>query len=171
MLINLPSGHSYLAPRELNPVIRLHKFIYIYILQYKVTHNGWDFRGDCTLCSNKQGIQWRFLYRLCKWFYDLVWWCLLSTRTALIRLIEFRICFYCILYTIYIKNTLEDVTLFWALKLGSTTLILYKDDFESSHREHPLRKELNHCHKLKFSNPYILATWWSKPLIFQTYII
>ena len=130
MLINLPSGHSYLAPRELNPVIRLHKFIYIFILQYKVTQNGWDFRGDCTLCSNKQGIQWRFLYRLCKWFYDLVWWCLLSTRTALIRLIEFRICFYCILYTIYIKNTLEDVTLFWALKLGSTTLILYKDDFE-----------------------------------------
>ena len=30
-------------------------------------------------------------------------------------------------------------------------------------------KELSFCQKLKFSNPYICATWWCKPsLIFQT---
>ena len=29
-------------------------------------------------------------------------------------------------------------------------------------------KELSFCNKFKFSNPYILATWWWKPLIFQT---
>ena len=29
------------------------------------------------------------------------------------------------------------------------------------------RKELSLCHKLKFCNPYILATWWCKPLIFD----
>ena len=27
------------------------------------------------------------------------------------------------------------------------------------------------CHKLKFSNPYIFANWWCKPLIFQTRVI
>ena len=32
-------------------------------------------------------------------------------------------------------------------------------------------KELSLCHKLNFCNPYIFATWWWKPLIFQTYII
>ena len=32
-------------------------------------------------------------------------------------------------------------------------------------------KELYLCHRFKFINPYILATWWCKPLIFQTYII
>ena len=26
------------------------------------------------------------------------------------------------------------------------------------------------CYKLKPSNPYIFATWWCKPLIFQTYL-
>ena len=29
-------------------------------------------------------------------------------------------------------------------------------------------KELSFCHKLAFSNPYIFATLWCKPLIFQT---
>ena len=29
-------------------------------------------------------------------------------------------------------------------------------------------RDLSLCHILKFSNPYILATWWCKPLIFQT---
>ena len=33
------------------------------------------------------------------------------------------------------------------------------------------KKKLRLCHKLKFSFPYIFATWWCKPLIFQTYII
>ena len=32
-------------------------------------------------------------------------------------------------------------------------------------------KELSFFHKLEFSNPYIFATGWRKPLIFQTYII
>ncbi len=32
-------------------------------------------------------------------------------------------------------------------------------------------KELSFSHKFKFSNPYILATRWCKPLIFQTTII
>ena len=32
-------------------------------------------------------------------------------------------------------------------------------------------KELSLCLKLKFSYPYIFATWWCKPLIFQTYNI
>ena len=32
-------------------------------------------------------------------------------------------------------------------------------------------KELSLCHKLGFSHPYILLTWWKKPLIFQTQII
>ena len=27
------------------------------------------------------------------------------------------------------------------------------------------------CHKLKFYNPFIVATWWWKPLIFQTFVI
>ena len=31
-------------------------------------------------------------------------------------------------------------------------------------------KELSLCNKLKFSNPYILATWWTKSLIFKTQI-
>ena len=31
-------------------------------------------------------------------------------------------------------------------------------------------KELYHCDKLKYSNPFIVATWWCKPLIFQTYL-
>ena len=31
-----------------------------------------------------------------------------------------------------------------------------------------LPKELSRCHKLKRSRPYIFATWWRKPLIFQT---
>ena len=30
-------------------------------------------------------------------------------------------------------------------------------------------KELGFCNKLKFCNPCIFATWWCKPLIFQTY--
>ena len=34
-----------------------------------------------------------------------------------------------------------------------------------------LRKELSFRHKLKYSNSYIFATWWCKPLIFQTYNI
>ena len=29
-------------------------------------------------------------------------------------------------------------------------------------------KKLSLCHKLKCSNSYIFATWWCKPLIFQT---
>ena len=33
-------------------------------------------------------------------------------------------------FTVYRKYTLADVTLFCPLKLGITTLILYKDDFE-----------------------------------------
>ena len=32
-------------------------------------------------------------------------------------------------------------------------------------------KELSFCNKLKLSNPYIFATWWYKPLIFQTKIV
>jgi len=32
-------------------------------------------------------------------------------------------------------------------------------------------KGIEFCHKLRFSNPYILATWWCKPLIFQTLAI
>jgi len=32
-------------------------------------------------------------------------------------------------------------------------------------------KELSHCHKLKFSNPYIYGTWCCRLLIFQTKII
>ena len=32
-------------------------------------------------------------------------------------------------------------------------------------------KELSFCHKLEFSNPYIFATGWRKPLILQTYMI
>ena len=32
-----------------------------------------------------------------------------------------------------------------------------------------VKKELSLCHKLKFSNPYMFATWWKvQPLIFQT---
>ena len=31
--------------------------------------------------------------------------------------------------------------------------------------------ELSHCHKLKFSNPYIITNWMGKPLIFQAKII
>ena len=34
-----------------------------------------------------------------------------------------------------------------------------------------LLKEVSFCHKLKFSNPYIFATCWCKPLIFQTWTI
>ena len=34
-----------------------------------------------------------------------------------------------------------------------------------------LRQELSLCHKHKFSNSYILATWWWEPLIFQTQIL
>ena len=30
-------------------------------------------------------------------------------------------------------------------------------------------KELSFCHKFKFSNPYIFATRWCKPMIFQNY--
>ena len=33
-------------------------------------------------------------------------------------------------FTVYMKYTLAGVTLFWSLRLGNTTLILYKDDFE-----------------------------------------
>ena len=33
-------------------------------------------------------------------------------------------------FTVNIKYTLADVTLFWPFKLGNTTLILCKDDFE-----------------------------------------
>ena len=29
-------------------------------------------------------------------------------------------------------------------------------------------KDLSLCHKLRFSNPWIFANWWRKPLIFQT---
>ena len=32
-------------------------------------------------------------------------------------------------------------------------------------------KEFSLCHKLKFSNPYIFAKYWPKPLVFQTLII
>jgi len=32
-------------------------------------------------------------------------------------------------------------------------------------------KELSLCHKLIFSNPYNLAKYWRKPLVFQTLII
>ena len=32
-------------------------------------------------------------------------------------------------------------------------------------------KELSLCHKLWFYNPYIFATGWRKPFIFQTYMI
>ena len=32
-------------------------------------------------------------------------------------------------------------------------------------------KELSFCHKIKSSDPNIFATWWCKPVIFQTYII
>ena len=34
-----------------------------------------------------------------------------------------------------------------------------------------LTKELSFCHKIKSSDPNIFATWWCKPVIFQTYII
>ena len=37
-------------------------------------------------------------------------------------------------------------------------------NFLTSFRE----KKLSFCHKLKFTNPYIFATWKSKHLIFQT---
>ena len=30
-----------------------------------------------------------------------------------------------------------------------------------------ITKEMSFCHKLKFSNPFIFATWWCKPLKFQ----
>ena len=33
------------------------------------------------------------------------------------------------------------------------------------------KKELGLCYKLKFSNPYIFAIRWCKPLIFQNYIV
>ena len=33
-------------------------------------------------------------------------------------------------FIVYIKYTVADVTLFWPLKLGNTTPILYKYDFE-----------------------------------------
>ena len=32
-------------------------------------------------------------------------------------------------------------------------------------------KNQRNCHKLKFSNSFIFATWWCKPLILQTSII
>ena len=32
-------------------------------------------------------------------------------------------------------------------------------------------KKLNFCHKLKSSDPNFFATWWCKPMIFQTQII
>ena len=34
-----------------------------------------------------------------------------------------------------------------------------------------LTKEMSLCNKLKFSNSYIFASWWCKPIIFQTYVI
>ena len=36
---------------------------------------------------------------------------------------------------------------------------------EKNFRKKSISKELSLCHKLKFSNDYILATWWCKPLI------
>ena len=32
------------------------------------------------------------------------------------------------------------------------------------------KKELNTCHKIKFSNSFTFATWWCKPFIFQILI-
>ena len=42
--------------------------------------------------------------------------------------------------------------------------------FSIVNRGNPI-KELSFCHKLEFSNLYIFATGWRKPLIFQTYMI
>ena len=40
--------------------------------------------------------------------------------------------------------------------------------FRSRCRTEVRRKVLSFCHKLKFSNPLLFATWWCKPTIFKT---
>ena len=48
--------------------------------------------------------------------------------------------------------------------LNSTLTLLTINTFKVK-----IWKELSLNHKLKFSNPYIVVTWWTKPLIFQTW--
>ena len=45
---------------------------------------------------------------------------------------------------------------------ANTPIKYYKVNIEN------MKKELSFCHKLKSSDPTIFATWWCKPLIFQT---
>ena len=47
---------------------------------------------------------------------------------------------------------------FWVTKIQNLQIFLYLI----------MTKELSLCHKLKFSNPYIFATWLCELLIFQT---
>ena len=48
--------------------------------------------------------------------------------------------------------------------LNSTLTLLTINTFKVK-----IWKELSLNHKLKFSNPYIVVAWWTKPLIFQTW--
>ena len=52
-------------------------------------------------------------------------------------------------------------------------IILFVTRFFSHQRQTVLLlfEELSLCHDIKYSNAYIFATWWCKPLIFQTQII
>ena len=46
--------------------------------------------------------------------------------------------------------------------------ILKIKTIETARRQSLSSKELSFCHKLKFYNPYICATWWGKSVRFQT---
>ena len=95
-----------------------------------------------------RGIQWRFWYSLDKWLIELVWWCLLGKSYMPYSQIQYSVPLHYLScrnvtkhhttfstitaqsFTVYIKYTLADVTLFRPLTWGSTTLILNKGDFE-----------------------------------------
>ena len=62
----------------------------------------------------------------------------------------------------------------YSLHSGTSNTIgrrLFDSSYDSVQWTWNTGKELSFCHKLEISNPYIFATGWRKPLIFQTYMI
>ena len=72
---------------------------------------------------------------------------------------------FCILYIkLYITNYV-----YYIYTTIVSTYITVPESSSSKLDRMSRSKELSFCHKFKFSNPYIFATRWCKPMIFQNY--
>ena len=69
------------------------------------------------------------------------------------------------------QNSKLEISKVYNIGLQRYTWIL-KSEFIAKKNSVPMKaKKLSFCHKFKFSNPYIIKTWWCKPLICLTLTI